>query len=167
MWIFLDCLLNDAAIVIKRNRVYATIEFLICLCGASSNSELVGMGHFHDDDIWLQLPEFISFFLSYLNLSILLRFKKQQPKFTQENNKLKNSGSCSKMTSSSDRPNAVSNVALTEIAHLFPQHDSQSAFHDNNFKGFKKPKNLPAKMRESLASRQKGRPCVISFTCPV
>ena len=80
MWIslsFLDCLLNDAAIVIKRNRVYATIEFLICLCGASSNSELVGMGHFHDDDIWLQLREFISFLLSYLNLSILLRFKKQ------------------------------------------------------------------------------------------
>ena len=77
MWIFLDCLLNDAAIVIKRNRVYATIEFLICLCGASSNSEFVGMGHFHDDDIWLQLPEFISFLLSYLNLSILLRFKKQ------------------------------------------------------------------------------------------
>ena len=118
MWIslsFLDCLLNDAAIVIKRNRVYATIEFLICLCGASSNSELVRMGHFHEEDIWLQLPQLISFLLSYLNLSILLRFKKQYPKFTQENNKLKNSGGCSKMTSSSNRPNAVSNVALTGI----------------------------------------------------
>ena len=33
--------------------------------------------HFHDDDIWLQLPEFISLLLSYLNLSIPLRFKKQ------------------------------------------------------------------------------------------
>ena len=33
--------------------------------------------HFHDDDIWLQLPEFFSFLLSYLNLSIPLRFKKQ------------------------------------------------------------------------------------------
>ena len=115
MWIFLDCLLNDAAIVIKRNRVYATIEFLICLCGASSNSELVRMGHFHEEDIWLQLPQLISFLLSYLNLSILLRFKKQYPKFTKENNKLKNSGGCSKMTSSSNRPNAVSNVALTGI----------------------------------------------------
>ena len=25
------------------------------------------IGNFHDDDIWLQLPEFISFLLSYLN----------------------------------------------------------------------------------------------------
>ena len=29
------------------------------------------IGHFHDDDIWLQLREFISLLLSYLNLSIL------------------------------------------------------------------------------------------------
>ena len=35
------------------------------------------IGHFHDDDIWLQLPEFISFLLSYLNLSIPLRIKEQ------------------------------------------------------------------------------------------
>ena len=30
-------------------------------------------GYFHLENIWLQLPEFISFLLSYLNLSILLR----------------------------------------------------------------------------------------------
>ena len=35
------------------------------------------IGHFHDDDIWLQLPEFISLLLSYLNLSIPLRVKEQ------------------------------------------------------------------------------------------
>ena len=37
----------------------------------------IPIGHFHDDDIWLQLPEFISFLLSYLNLSIPLRIKEQ------------------------------------------------------------------------------------------
>ena len=35
------------------------------------------IGHFHDDDIWLQLPEFISVLLSYSNLSIPLRIKEQ------------------------------------------------------------------------------------------
>ena len=35
------------------------------------------IGHFHDDDVWLQLPEFISSLLSYLNFSIPLRFKEQ------------------------------------------------------------------------------------------
>ena len=35
------------------------------------------IGHFHDDDIWLQLPEFISFLLCYWNLSIPLRIKEQ------------------------------------------------------------------------------------------
>ena len=35
------------------------------------------IGNFHDDDIWLQLPEFISFLFSYLNLSIPLRIKEQ------------------------------------------------------------------------------------------
>ena len=33
--------------------------------------------HFHDDDIWLQLPEFILFLLSYFNMSIPLRIKKK------------------------------------------------------------------------------------------
>ena len=32
------------------------------------------IGHFHGDDVWLQLPEFILSLLSYLNLSIPLRF---------------------------------------------------------------------------------------------
>ena len=48
------------------------------------------IGQLHDDVIWLQLPEFISALLCYLNLSIPLRIKEQ------ENNKLKDSGSCSK-----------------------------------------------------------------------
>ena len=34
------------------------------------------IGHFHYDDIWL-IKEFISFLLSYFNLSISLKFKKQ------------------------------------------------------------------------------------------
>ena len=37
------------------------------------------IGHFDDDDIWLQVPESFSFMLSYLNLPIPLRFRKQQP----------------------------------------------------------------------------------------
>ena len=35
----------------------------------------LGIGQVHDDDIWLQLPEFISVLLCYLNLSIPLRIK--------------------------------------------------------------------------------------------
>ena len=41
---------------------------------SSYNMKLVRTGHFHDDDVWLQLPEFISSLFSYLNLSIPLRF---------------------------------------------------------------------------------------------
>ena len=37
------------------------------------------IGQLHDDDIWLQIPEFISALLCYLNLSIPLRIKEQQP----------------------------------------------------------------------------------------
>ena len=37
------------------------------------------IGQLHDDDIWLQLPEFILVLLCYLNLSIQLRIKEQQP----------------------------------------------------------------------------------------
>ena len=36
---------------------------------------LRAIGQLHDDDIWLQLPEFISFLLCYLNLPIPLRIK--------------------------------------------------------------------------------------------
>ena len=35
------------------------------------------IGQLHDDDIWLQLPEFISVLLCYSNLSIPLRIKEQ------------------------------------------------------------------------------------------
>ena len=58
------------------------------------------LGQLHDDDIWLQLPEFNPLLLCYLNLSIPLRIKEQ----SQENNKLKDSGSCSKITSSYNYP---------------------------------------------------------------
>ena len=72
----------------------------ICLCfWLGIQSEKVIIGQLHDDDIWLQLPEFISVLLCYLNLSILLRIK---------DNKLKDSGSCSKMTSSCNCPISVS-----------------------------------------------------------
>ena len=37
----------------------------------------VSIGQLHDDDIWLQLPEFISVLLCYLNLSTPLRIKEQ------------------------------------------------------------------------------------------
>ena len=40
-------------------------------------SRFYAMGHFHDDDVRLQLPEFISPLLSYLTLSIPPRFKEQ------------------------------------------------------------------------------------------
>ena len=47
---------------------------------------------------------FISVLLCYLNLSIPMRIKEQLPYFAQENNRLKDSGSCSKMTSSCNCP---------------------------------------------------------------
>ena len=45
------------------------------LQGLLSPRNPIEIGHFHDDGIWLQLPEFISFLLSYLNLPIPLRIK--------------------------------------------------------------------------------------------
>ena len=45
-----------------------------------------------------------SVLLCYLNLSIPLRIKEQWPQFAQENNKLEDSGSCSKMTSLGNFP---------------------------------------------------------------
>ena len=55
---------------------YETIgmSFLIESLG---QEQIMKIGNFHDDDVWLQLPEFISSLLSYLNLSIPLRFKEQ------------------------------------------------------------------------------------------
>ena len=58
------------------------------------------MGHLHDDVSLLLRPEFISFFLSYLNLVVLVRFKLQKPQFARESNTLKDSGRSSKMTPS-------------------------------------------------------------------
>ena len=78
-----------------------TSSAFYCLVTNMADAQLITQkGHFHDDVIFLQPPEFISFLLSYLILSILLRFKKQQPLFAQENNRLKGSGSCRRMTSS-------------------------------------------------------------------
>ena len=37
------------------------------------------LGHFHDGDIWLQLPEFISFLFSYLNFQSRWSFKNNSP----------------------------------------------------------------------------------------
>ena len=51
------------------------------------------IGQFYDYNNRLQLAEFISILLSYFNLSIPLRFKKQFPQSAQENNKLKHSDS--------------------------------------------------------------------------
>ena len=45
-----------------------------CAMGAEITQKI---GQLHDDDIWLQLPEFISVLLCYLNLSIPLRIKEQ------------------------------------------------------------------------------------------
>ena len=42
----------------------------------NNNTTQQKIGHFHYDDIWL-ITEFISFLLSYFNLSISLKFKKQ------------------------------------------------------------------------------------------
>ena len=47
------------------------------------------MGHLHDDVSLLLRPEFISFFLSYLNLVVPVRFKKRKPQFAEESNTLK------------------------------------------------------------------------------
>ena len=44
---------------------------------ARTKTFFASIGQLHDDDIWLQLPEFISVFLCYLNLSIPLRIKEQ------------------------------------------------------------------------------------------
>ena len=70
--------------------------------------------HSHDDYIWLQLLEFISFLLFYSNFSILLRFNKQQSQFAQENSKLKDAGSCSKMMSSCN-----CTIAVTSLFSVF------------------------------------------------
>ena len=46
---------------------------------ATGQAGSLAIGQLHDDDIWLQLPEFISVLLCYLNLSMRLRIKEQYP----------------------------------------------------------------------------------------
>ena len=53
----------------QMQKFMSLYKFLLCLI-----FNLRAIGNFHDDDVWLQLPEFISSLLSYLNLSIPLRF---------------------------------------------------------------------------------------------
>ena len=52
------------------------IGILECLVTDVTPDRLL-IGQLHDDDIWLQLPEFILVLLCYLNLSIPLRIKEQ------------------------------------------------------------------------------------------
>ena len=51
--------------------------FYCLVTNMADAQKITQKGHFLDDVIFLQRPEFISFLLSYLILSILLRFKKQ------------------------------------------------------------------------------------------
>ena len=48
------------------------------VCGFEAFSCILNLkGYFQEDNFWLQQPEFILFLLSYLNLSIQVKFKKQ------------------------------------------------------------------------------------------
>ena len=65
-------------------------------------------GHLQDDGFLLLKPEFISVFLSHLNLVFPVRFEQQKPLFAQESYTLKDSGnSSSEMTPSCKWPIAV------------------------------------------------------------
>ena len=67
-----------------RNILEGTQSTLLSM--AKSKSFENATGHFHDDDTWLQLPEFISFLLFHLNLSISLRFKNNSPNLYKKKN---------------------------------------------------------------------------------
>ena len=56
-------------------------------------------GHFHDDDIWLQLPVFISFLFSYLNLASRWGLTTALI-CTRKEHRRTHCSSCSKLTSS-------------------------------------------------------------------
>ena len=58
------------------------------------------MRHLHDGVILLLRPESFTFFLSYLNLVIPVRFTKHKHLFAQESKTLKDSCRSSKMTPS-------------------------------------------------------------------
>ena len=51
--------------------------YLIKLIIGRSSLKILIIGQLHDDDIWPQLPGFISVLLCYLNLSIPLRIEEQ------------------------------------------------------------------------------------------
>ena len=46
---------------------------------ATGQAGSLAIGQLHDDDIWLQLPEFISVLLCYLNFSIPRGLNEQKP----------------------------------------------------------------------------------------
>ena len=50
---------------IKKNRIRESTLRLVAYFGAHKTKPYK-LGHFYDDDIWLQLPEIISVLLSYL-----------------------------------------------------------------------------------------------------
>lgn len=50
-----------------------------------SNRFKDAIDHLHDNIFVLLRPEFIAFFLSHLNLLILVSFRKQNPKFALKN----------------------------------------------------------------------------------
>ena len=67
---------------IRSKRFSPTVVLCVCFTGVIRSHSLPFIqfgviGHFHDDDIWLPILEFISFLPSYWNLSIPLRFKPQ------------------------------------------------------------------------------------------
>ena len=65
--------------------LYSSLEVPVVPCYeeklfiVKSNNFKDAIGHLHDNVFLLLRPEFISFFLSYLNLLILVSFKKQNP----------------------------------------------------------------------------------------
>ena len=66
----------------KENTLEKSDVLLLLVCQRLWTNKVMllqayAIGHFHGDDIWLQLPEFISFLLCYWNLSIPLRIKEQ------------------------------------------------------------------------------------------
>lgn len=67
---------------------------------------------FQDDDIWVVLPEFISFLLSYQKFANRAEAWKTVSLLSQENNKLKDSDGCSKTTLTSNCPIQISQKSL-------------------------------------------------------
>ena len=64
-------------VVLNSNSFPKSVIANCAQSGISGTVYVHSIGQLHDDDIWLQLPEFISVLLCYLNLSIPLRIKEQ------------------------------------------------------------------------------------------